>query len=166
MTVLLPFRLKVSGTDEFRGLHAVSTSYRFHGLLRLDGALLTIEWGGVAQVQNVGALSIRDDRMALPDERLTVPVGELYPATLVGGWWRPRLLLRTRVQGALAIVPSEDLGTVTCWYARSDRAAARDLASALRTAIAGTPRPGLVAPEPLPRLEAAARTPPEGHPRG
>jgi hypothetical protein len=154
--------LKVSGSDEFRGFNAVSTSYRFHGLLRLDDEGLTLEWGGVAQVQQVG-MSIRDDRLPLPDERLTLPVSYLYPATLDGGWWRSRLVLRARVPGALAAVPSEDLGTVACWYARSDRSAARDLANALRAAIAGAPSPGLDSPEPLPRLEATVSTPPEGH---
>ena len=163
MPHILPFRLKVSGTDEFRGLNAISTSYRFYGLLRLDGPLLTIEWGGVAQVQNVGALSVRDERMALPDESITLPVTSLYPATVEGGWWRPRLRLRARAQGALAIVPSEDLGTVACWDARSDRPAALDLANALRAAIASTPLPGLASPGTLPLLEETVSTPPEGH---
>ena len=139
MTYLLPFRLKVPGKDEFRGLHAVSTSFRFHGVLRLEGFVLTIEWGGIAQVQDVGALSIRDDRLALPNERITVPVNSLYPATLVGGWWRPRLTLQAKVLGALAIVPSEELNAVQFWYARSDRAAAIAMAAALSTAIAVAP---------------------------
>lgn len=36
-----------------------------------EGLALTIEWGGVAQVQDVVALSIRDDKLALPDEHLS-----------------------------------------------------------------------------------------------
>ena len=64
MNHILPFRLKVAGKDEIRGFHAVSVSFRFHGALRLEGFMLTIEWGGIAEVQEVGALSIRDDRLA------------------------------------------------------------------------------------------------------
>ena len=159
MTYLLPFRLKVAGKDEFRGLHAVSTSFRFHGILRLEDLLLTIEWGGVAQVQDVGALTIRDDRLALPDERITVAVSHLYPPTLVGGWWRPRVTLQAKVLGALAIVPSEDLGRVQFWYARSDRAAAIALAAALRTAIATAPL-AVIGPPGAPNIGATVSTPP------
>ena len=136
MKSILPFRLKLSGKDEFRGLHAISTSFRFQGFLRLEGHVLTIEWGGVAQVQNVGALSIRDDRLALPDECITVPVSHLYRATLAGGWWRPRLALQASELGALAVVPSEEHGTVQFWYARGDRTVALAMAAALSDAIA------------------------------
>lgn len=143
MGYILPFKLKVPGTDEIRGLHAVSTSFRFHGMLRLEGAVLTIEWGGSAQVQDVGALSVRDDRLALPDERITVPVSHLYRATLAGGWWRPRLRIQAKVLGALAVVPSEEHNVVQFWYARSDGAAAAALATALTAAIAAAPEPVL-----------------------
>jgi hypothetical protein len=136
MTCVLPFRLRVPGKDEFHGLRAVSISYRFNGVMRLEGALLVIEWQGAAQVQDVGALSVRDDRLALPDERLTVPASDLYRATLAGGWWRPRLTLQAKAQRALAIVPSEDHGTVHFWYARRDRAPAIAMEAALSAAIA------------------------------
>lgn len=158
MTCILPFRLKVPGKDEITGLHAVSTSYSFHGLLRLEGLALSIEWGGVAQVQDVGALSIRDDKLALPDERLTVPVSHLYPARLVGGWWRPRLVLRSKVYGALAIVPSEELGSVQFWYARGDRAAAIAMAAGLSAAIAAAPPAEIAQPD----SGEVVSTPPKG----
>jgi hypothetical protein len=161
MTCVLPFRLKVPGKDEFQGLHAVSISYRFHGVLRLEGALLAIEWQGAAQVQDVGALSVRDDRLALPDERLTVPVSHLYRATLAGGWWRPRLTLQAKVLRALAIVPSEDHGTVHLWYARRDRAAAIEMAAALNAAISAAPA---IAPLVVPDISNTVSTPPGGLP--
>lgn len=158
MTPILPFRLKVQGKDEFRGLHAVSTSFRFHGLLRLEGYVLTIEWGGVAQVQDVGALTIRADRLALPDERFTVPVSHLFRATLVGGWWRPRLTLQAKELGALAVVPSEEHGTVQCWYARGDRTLALAMAAALSDAIAAASLPAIASPaEPV--IDESASTP-------
>jgi hypothetical protein len=136
MTNELPIRLKVSGKDEFRGAHAISTTIRFHGWLRLDGASLHIEWSGYAQVQDVGPLSVRDERLPLPAETLIVPVARLRRAELVGGWWRPRLAISARDSRALALVPSEDEGTVHCWYARQERKAAVAFAAALSTAIA------------------------------
>jgi hypothetical protein len=161
MTGVLPFRLKVPGKDEFRGLRAVSISYRFHGVMRLEGALLVIEWQGAAQVQDVGALSVRDDRLDLPDERLTIPVSHLYRVTLAGGWWRPRLTLQAKSLRALAMVPSEDHGTVHFWYARRDRAAAIEMEAALNAAIAAAPA---IAPPGVPDTGETVSTPPGGFP--
>ena len=159
MTPILPFRLKVPGTDVFRGLHAVSTSFRFRGFLRLEGHALTIEWGGVAQVQDVGALTIRDDRLALPEERIIVPVSHLYRATLDGGWWRPRLTLQATELGALAMVPSEEHGMVRFWYARADRTVAIAMAAALSHAIAAASLPGTSPPPSGPLIGESANTP-------
>jgi hypothetical protein len=157
----LLFRLKVPGTDEFRGLRAVSTSYRFRGVLRLEGFVLTIEWGGLAQVQQVGALTIRDDHLTLPDEGITVPVSHLYRATLAGGWWRPRLTLQAKVLGALAMVPSEELGAVQFWYARGDRTAAIAMTAALNTAMAAAP-PAAIPPPAASQIGDGPSTPPGG----
>lgn len=133
----LPVRLKVSGKDEFRGARAISTTIRFHGWLRLEAETLRIEWSGYAQVQEVGPLSVTDERLPLPAESLIVPVARLRRAELVGGWWRPRLAISARDAQALAMVPSEAEGTVHFWYARRDRTAAVALATSLATAIAG-----------------------------
>jgi hypothetical protein len=122
---------------------------------------MTIEWAGVAQVQDVGGLTIRDDRLALPDERITIPVSHLHRATLVGGWWRPRLSLQAKVLGALSLVPSEEHGTVQLWYARADRAAALAMTAALSTAIAVAPV-APIAPPVAPDMGDTASTPPSG----
>ncbi|MEP6571384.1 MAG: hypothetical protein ABJD11_01770 [Gemmatimonadota bacterium] len=139
MRFLLSFKLKVAGTDEFRGLKATSTSYRFHGILRLDGSVLTIEWGGVAQVQEFGATTIRDNRLPLPDDSVEIPVELLYRAALAGGWWLPRLRLRAGAPGVLSMVPSEELGAVEFWYARADRDLAITMVAAINKAIADSP---------------------------
>lgn len=135
MTDDLPIRLRVTGKDEFEGLHAVSTSFEFHGWLRLEGAALRIEWKGVARVQEVGPLSVTDDRLPLPAEALVVPLARLRRAELVGGWWRPRLAVSARDLEALAMVPSEEQGTVHFWYARKERKAAAQFAASLSSAI-------------------------------
>lgn len=160
MTSTLRFKLKVAGTDEFRGVHAVSTSFRFHGLLRFDGTHLQIEWAGSARVQDVGALSIRDESLPLPMETLTLATDQLWGAELSGGWWRHRLEISAKDLDALAIVPSEDQGKVRFWYARRDRAVAIALAAALNGAIA---RPTLASATPpaLP-YDDSPRTPPGG----
>jgi hypothetical protein len=165
MTAILPFRLKVSGKDEFKGLHAVSTSYRFRGFLRLEGALLTIEWSGIAQIQDVGALTIRDDQLPLPEERLTVPASQLYRVTLEGGWWRPRLTLQASGLGTLAVVPSEEHGLVRFWYARADRPAAELMAKAINDAIAAAAKAALP-PGPDAVIHESSSTPQGGLPSG
>lgn len=146
MTPILSFRLKLPGTDTVRGLHAVSTSFRVHGLLRLEGDLLTIQWGGAVQIQDVSPLSIRDDREVLPDERFTVPAADLYRAALVGGWWRPRLTLQAKELGALAAVPGEEYGVAQFWYARRDRRVALAMAAAINDAIAAASLPAIAPP--------------------
>jgi hypothetical protein len=143
MTDELPIRLKVSGKDEFRGAHAISTSFRFHGWLRLDAASLHIEWSGHAQVQDVGPLSVRDERLPLPRESLIVPVARLRRAELVGGWWRTRLAISARDGQLLALVPSEDQGTVHFWCARRDRKTAAAFAGSLSKAITDAAGEGL-----------------------
>lgn len=135
MTPVLPFRLKLPGTDLFSGLNAISTSFRVHGTLRLAGDLLLIEWSGVVRTQEVGPLTIRDEKEVLSEESLTVPVSQLDSATVVGGWWLPRLALYARERGALGAVPSEKDDAVLFWYARRDRPIAIALAAAINDAI-------------------------------
>ena len=125
MTLTLRFTLKVPGSDEFRDFQAVSTSFRCEGLLTLEGDLLTLEWGGEARIQEVGLLSLADDKVTMPDDWITVSATELDRATLEGGWWRPRLTLLERRRGALSAVPSVAFGEVRCWIARRDRDQAR-----------------------------------------
>lgn len=113
------------------GFEALSTSYRFSGTISFAGDELTLCWQGEARVQEVGLLSVRDDRLPLPQEQLVVPVAELGGISLAGGWWRPRLELHGLERDLLAIVPSEEGGTVRLWLARRDRAGA----GALRDAV-------------------------------
>jgi hypothetical protein len=144
---VLPFRLRIPGKDQFQGIRAVSTSFKFHGLLRLEDATLVIEWTGSARVQSLGALGAREDDIRLPTEILTVPLGRLRRAEVAGGWWRPRLELSGRDLAALAAVPSEDQGRVRFLIRHRDRPAAALFASLLTQAIAAAPRrPGDSAP--------------------
>jgi hypothetical protein len=139
MAPTLPYRLKVSGRDEFEGLGVTSTSYRVHGFLRVDGRGLVVEWGGTAHVQEIG-MSLREETEQLPTERIEVPFSDLFRAELTGGWFRPRLRVQARTVGALSRVPSEKFGAVEFWYDRSERFAAIEVFQALRAGIEATER--------------------------
>jgi len=136
MSAELPFTLKVAGRDEVDGVDAISTSFHFHGWLRLEGASLRIEWIGHARVQEVEVLSVRDEQVPLPAETLVIPLTRLRRAELLGGWWRPRLAISARDVRALSVVPSEEQGVVAFWYARRDRALATALCRELERGIA------------------------------
>jgi hypothetical protein len=135
MDPTLPFRFKARKTTEIDGSNVTTTSFRVHGYLEVDGDRLIVEWGGTAQVRHVGATGIRDETKALPDERLAIPVADLYRAELTGGWFRPRLTVQARRVGALASIPSERFGVADFWYDRSERFTAIAVAQALTEAI-------------------------------
>ncbi len=152
--MLLPFRLKVPGVDEFRDFKAVSMSYKFRGQLHLLEQGVRIEWGGTATVEEVSTIDVRDDKVHLPDEALEVPFSSLYRAQVLGGWWRPRLELQARELAALAIVPSSEAGLVRFWIGRGDRGLAQRLAEAIN---AGANSATLRGPDSHPELHAPIR---------
>jgi hypothetical protein len=135
MNDVVPFTLKVAGKDQFQGVKAVSTSYKFRGLLRFDGASLWIEWTGTYRVQEVGALTARDEEAPLPVESLTVPLARVLNVRFRGGWLRPRLELLGRDLAVFETVPGEDGGIARLWLARQDREIAASLTSRINQAI-------------------------------
>ncbi|HSE65542.1 MAG TPA: hypothetical protein VLB12_01060 [Gemmatimonadales bacterium] len=135
MSDVIPFTLKVAGKDHFQGVKAVSTSYRFRGLLRFDGASLWIEWTGTYRVQEVGALTARDEEAPLPVESLSVPLARVLNVRFRGGWLRPRLELSGRDLAAFETVPGEDGGVARLWLSRRDRVGAEGLATRINRAI-------------------------------
>jgi hypothetical protein len=152
--MLLPFRLKVPGVDEFRDFKVISMSYKFRGQLQLLEQGVRIEWGGTATVEEVDTIDVRDDKISLPDESLDVPFTSLYRAQVLGGWWRPRLELQARQLAALSIVPSSEAGLVRFWIRRGDRELAQRLADKVN---AGAGTASLRGPDSHPELQAPAR---------
>jgi hypothetical protein len=140
MSDVIPFTLKVSGKDQFRGVKAISTSYRFHGRLRFDGVSLWIEWTGTYRVQEVGALTVRDDVAPLPNESLTVPLARVLNVKFRGGWLWPRLELTGRDLAVFETVPGEEQGIARLWLARQDRELAASVTSKINQAIADLDR--------------------------
>lgn len=127
----LPFALKVPGREVFGLTGFSSTTFRFHGFLRLHDDGLLVEWSGTATVDEVGGTGVREETLALPAESVTVPLSCLRHFSLRGGWWRPCLEATANDLEALSMIPSEDQGRVRFWIARRNRRLAVDLVAAV-----------------------------------
>ena len=127
----VPFHLPLPGRDTLGLDGARSVSYRILGLLHLDGQITTFEWSTTRHSERVSltGVSVNDDETPL--ELLDVPVAWIADATLAGGWWRPRLVLRGRRLDAFDGVPGAGLGTVSLRVRRRDRPLAEAMAAAL-----------------------------------
>jgi hypothetical protein len=132
----VPFHLPLPGRDTmgFDGIRSVS--YRVHGLLHLDGEIATFEWSTTRHSERVSLTGVSVNDIATPPELLDVPVAWIADATLAGGWWRPRLVLRGRRLDAFDGVPGCGLGTVSLRVRWRDR----PLAGAMAAALAGAAR--------------------------
>lgn len=142
MTPPLPFTLRVPGKDNISGADVSSTTFRFHGLLHIDGDALLVEWAGTADIDEVSGLDVRSETISLPAETLAVPMDRLGRVELHAGWWRPHLEIAGADLTALATVPSEQKGRVRFWLARGDRPLAARIAEALRQVLLTRGRPG------------------------
>ena len=132
----VPFHLPLPGRDTM-GLDGLrSVSYRIHGLLHLDGDVVTFEWSTSRHSERVSLTSVVVADDATPPELLDVPTQWVAGAVLVGGWWRPRLVLRGRRLDAFDGVPGAGVGAVTLRIARRDR----PVAAAMVAALAGVAR--------------------------
>jgi hypothetical protein len=81
----LPFSLTRS--DSVVGDEIVSTTERVHGLLRLDGERLFIQWRLSRATQHMG-MQIRTDRELEPVREVEVPLSALAGAAVRWIWWR------------------------------------------------------------------------------
>ena len=81
----LPFLLRRS--DDVIGEHGItSTSETVHGLLRLDGERLMIQWRLARQTDQVGR-QIRTDREVEPVREVELPLAALAAASVRLSWW-------------------------------------------------------------------------------
>jgi hypothetical protein len=142
-TSALPFTLRRSRS--IVGEEIVSTTERVHGLLRLTGDHLVIQWRVSRSVQTVGE-EIRTDQELLPVREIVVPLAALAGAEVRWLWlrWPPgRYLVLTgadlrafeEVAGAHGLQlahPAELVLRVRL----SDHMSAREFASELELAVA------------------------------
>ncbi len=151
MTDALPFRLRVVEPAVAVRRNAVDTTEsRLHGLARLDGSTLRLEWSGTVESTVVRGPEVRIERRELPVSGLEVPVQELARVELRGRWFRPRLVLRPVRLDGLAAVPSATGGTLTLWIERRDWALAGELAASLEVEMADAALRAASAPPALP----------------
>jgi hypothetical protein len=141
----LPFLLTRSH-DEIAGREITSTREKVHGLLRLDGEQLLIQWRVARSTDRVGARVIRTDRELEPVREVVLPLRSIAGAAVRWRWWDwppgPRLLLVAadlrafeEIAGATGLRldhPAE----LSLRLRHSDRFAAREFAGELAMALA------------------------------
>jgi hypothetical protein len=132
----VPFQVQLPGRDTmgFDGMRSVS--YGVHGLLHLDGDIATFEWSTTRHTEIVSLTDISEHDDETPPDLLDVPAAWIADATLTGGWWRPRLVLRGRRLDAFVGVPGARPGIVSLRVRRRDRPLAMAMAAALASAAA------------------------------
>jgi hypothetical protein len=132
-----PFSLRLPKEERVHGpRHVSSTRHHIRGFARLEGAGLVLEWSGTIERSVVQWAEVWTERVPVPVSRATIPVRQVRRIELRGGWWRPRIDLRTSDLGSLASVPGAAPDHVSLWLARRDRRAAAELVAATEAAIA------------------------------
>lgn len=149
----LPVRLvgKVGESSVESGL-ARSVSLTLHGVLRLEGDQVILEWSGRRRVAEAGRGVARSVAEPVPVSRVVFPVASLGRVALRRHWWWwQRLVLRSADLAALQSVPTARSGQIVLEVARVDRHAAADLASRIELAVADHALAVAEQPRALPR---------------
>ena len=68
-------------------------------------------------------------------QKVAIPISDLHSVALKQGWFRNRLVIKTRNMTALADVPGNDAGKVALRVARADVRAAQSLVSLLTLSL-------------------------------
>lgn len=124
----LPCRLNASGKDTMDFLGVQSVSYRLDGILHVGDDGITLEWTGTRTTEEVSLTRVATEVDELPLEWLEMPMEQLTGATVLGGWWWPRLELRARALADFVDVPGARGVTLPLYIQRRDRALARRVA--------------------------------------
>jgi hypothetical protein len=139
MTPVLPFTLRAASESEMAGTDLAWDAYRFHGVARIDGDELVLEWGGEIERSTMEGTSMSTTIDPVPTRRVRVPGGRLGTAELRGGWWRPRLEVVVADLDALAALPGSRQGRAVLRIARRDRGLALESAAGLDGLRASAP---------------------------
>ncbi|HSW28501.1 MAG TPA: hypothetical protein VLH75_03310 [Longimicrobiales bacterium] len=84
----VPFHLR-RGQDEFRGGSVTSTTEVVHGLLRLDGDRLVVQWRLARRTEHMGAMDVRSDEELEAVRELVVPLAGVAGAAVRRRRWAP-----------------------------------------------------------------------------
>jgi hypothetical protein len=112
-----------------------SVSWQLTGWLRLDDEGVTLELTGTRTTQQVSLDKIGSDVHEMPLDRFELPFGRISGAWLLGGWWRPRLELRTRSDDDLKGLPAVRGVSLALRVHRRDRELACTVASEIEARV-------------------------------
>jgi hypothetical protein len=141
----LPFMLDRT-QDEINGNEITSTREKVHGLLRLDGDQLRIQWRVARSTDRFGVRGIRTDRELEPVREVALPIRAIAGARVRWRWWEwpvgPRLLLVgadlrafEQIAGATGL-RLEHPAELALRVRHNDRLAAREFAGELALVVA------------------------------
>lgn len=84
----VPFQLRRS-EDDFSGGSVTSTTEIVHGLLRLDGDRVVVQWRLARQTEHVGAMSVHTDKELEAVREMEIPLAGVAGAIVRRRWWAP-----------------------------------------------------------------------------
>ena len=84
----VPFQLRRS-QDAFSGGSVTSTTEVVHGLLRLDGDRVVVQWRLARQTEHVGAMLVRTDEELEAVRGIEIPLSGVAGAMVRRRWWAP-----------------------------------------------------------------------------
>ena len=138
----VPFLL-TRGDDLLTGSSITTTRETVHGLLRLEGDRLTIQWRVGRKTEHIGS-GIRTDKEVEPVRELVVSVRRVAGALVRRRWWEfaPRLVLNAADLAAFEELAGhtglslDHPAELVLRLRRSDRLAAEEFSAELALAIA------------------------------
>ena len=143
-TAALPFTLKRS-KDEFSAASLTSTTETVHGLLRLDGDRLVIQWRLARHTEHMG-VEFRTDEELEAVREVVIPMEAVARAFVRRRWWEwwkgPQLVLTaTDLQAFDEVVGEEGLrlshpAEMVVGLRRRDRMLAEEFTAELTLAVA------------------------------
>lgn len=144
----LPFVL-TRRKDVYTDSAMTTTKERVHGLLRLEGEQLRIQWRVGRTTERYGATEVRSDDEVEPVQEVVVPLEHVAGAVVKQGWWErwtgPRLVLTGRDLRAFEGMAGKDglqlshPAELTLRLRRGDGLAASEFAGELAMAVAELP---------------------------
>ena len=141
----LPFVLRRT-KNSFAADSMTSTKETVHGLLRLEGDELTMQWRLARTIVDLGGKAPRNEEEFEPVGEATIPLSAMAGATVRRPWWRfwsgPRIVLMASDLRVLEAVTGEDglrlahPAQLVLTVRRSDALIAAEFAAELELAVA------------------------------
>jgi len=139
----LPFTIRRSN-DVFASGGITSTTETVHGLLRLEGEMLRVEWRVHRSTDRYGE-ETRTDQEVEPVRQVTIPLADLTAASIRRPWWALRggtrlTILASSLEALAALAGPEGLSLphpaqLELKIHRHDRSAAFDFVADLQMAL-------------------------------